>query len=115
MDVQGWKNMLSFSANLQARPTRDDHLEFWYTNLNLASARDNWYRATQGVYVFSKAGNTETHIGDELDFVWTHMFMDGKLAFQTAFSYLFAGGYIQENLGTSIDQIWAYAQLWLNF
>ena len=115
MDVQGWKNMLSFSVNLQARPTRNDHLEFWYANLNLASAQDNWYRATQGVYVFSKAGNTETHIGDELDFVWTHMFMDGKLAFQTAFSYLFAGGYIQENLGTSIDQIWAYAQLWLNF
>jgi len=27
----------------------------------------------------------------------------------------FAGGYIAENLGTSADQDWAYAQLWMNF
>ena len=103
MDVQGWKNMLLLSANLQARPTKDDHIEFWYTNLNLASAQDNWYRASQGVYVFSKAGNTKTHIGDELDFTWTHMFMDGKLAFQTTYGHLFTGGYIRENLGTSTN------------
>lgn len=115
MDVQGWKNMLLLSANLQARPTKDDHIEFWYTNLNLASAQDNWYRASQGVYVFSKAGNTKTHIGDELDFTWTHMFMDGKLAFQTTYGHLFTGGYIRENLGTSTNQSWAYVQLWLNF
>jgi len=28
---------------------------------------------------------------------------------------MFAGGYIAENLGTSADQDWAYAQLWMNF
>ena len=116
MDVQAWKNMLSFSVNLQARPTKDDHIEFWYTNLNLANAQDNWYRASQGVYVFSKAGNTKTHIGDELDFVWTHLFMDGKLAFQAAYSHLWPGGYISENLGRqAVGQDWAYVQLWLNF
>ena len=37
MDVQSWKNMMSPSANFQARPTKDDHIEFWYTNLNLAN------------------------------------------------------------------------------
>jgi hypothetical protein len=115
MDVMAWKNTLTWSANFQARPTRDDHIEVWYTNLNLANARDNWYRASQGVYVFSKVGNTTNHIGDELDFTWTHLFMDGKLAFQTSFAYLFTGPYIRENLGTSKDQTWAYAQLWLNF
>lgn len=115
MDVQGWKNTLTWSANFQARPTRDDHIEVWYTNLNLANAQDNWYRASQGVYVFSKVGNTTKHLGDELDFTWTHLFMDGKLAFQTSFSYLFTGPYIRENLGTSKNQTWAYAQLWLNF
>jgi hypothetical protein len=41
--------------------------------------------------------------------------MDGKLAFQTSFAYMFAGKYIKENLGTHKDQTWAYAQLWLNF
>jgi Alginate export len=115
MDVQAWKNMLSPSANFQARPSKDDHIEIWYTNLNLANSKDNWYRGSQGVYVFSKVGNTKTHIGDEIDFTWTHMFMDGKVAFQATYSYLFSGGYIDQNLGTSVNQTWAYAQLWINF
>ena len=83
--------------------------------MNLANTKDNWYRATQGVYVFSKTNNTKRHIGNELDIVWTHMFMDGKVSFQAAYAHLFAGGYIAENLGTSADQSWAYAQLWVNF
>jgi hypothetical protein len=115
MDVQAWKNMMSPSVNFQARPSKDDHIEIWYTNLNLASARDNWYRGAQGVYVFSKANNTKTHVGDEIDFTWTRMFMDGKLAFQTTYGHMFAGGYIQQNLGSSRDQDWAYVQLWMNF
>lgn len=115
MDVMAWKNTLTWSANFQARPTRDDHIEIWYTHLNLANAQDNWYRASQGVYAYSKVGNTANHIGSEIDLTWTHMFMDGKLAFQTSFAYLFTGPYIRENLGTTKDQTWAYAQLWLNF
>jgi hypothetical protein len=115
MDIQAWKNMMSPSANFQARPTKDDHIEFWYTHLNLASSKDNWYRGAQGVYVFSRSNNTKTHIGQELDFTWTHMFMDGKVAFQATYGHLFAGGYIAENLGTSNDQQWAYVQLWTNF
>ncbi len=115
MDVQSWKNMMSPSVNLQFRPSKDDHVEFWATSLNLANKADNWYRGSQGVYVFSKAGNTKSHIGDELDVAYTHMFMDGKLAFQTAWGYLWSGGYIQQNLNTSTNQQWAYAQLWINF
>jgi hypothetical protein len=115
MDIQAWKNMMSPSANLQLRPSKDDHFEFWYTHLNLANARDNWYRGAQGTYVFSKAGNTARHIGSELDFTWTHMFMDGKLAFQATYGHLFSGSYISENLGTANDQQWAYVQLWMNF
>ena len=41
--------------------------------------------------------------------------MDGKLSFQAGYGHLFAGDYIQENLGTKTDQDWAYAQLWVNF
>lgn len=115
MDVQAWKNMLSPSVNFQARPTKDDHVEIWYTNLNLASARDNWYRGAQGAYIISKNNNDKNHIGDEIDFTWTHMFMDGKLAFQATYGHLFTGAYIRENLGTSSNQSWAYVQLWMNF
>lgn len=115
MDVQAWKNMWMPSVNLQFRPTKDDHIEIWGSSFNLASAKDNWYRATQGVYVYSKADNTKTHIGDEIDFAWTHLFMDGKLSFQAVYGHMFAGDYIKENLGTNTDQDWAYAQLWINF
>jgi len=115
MDVQAWKNMMSLSANFQFRPSKDDHIEIWVTSLNLANTKDNWYRATQGVYVFSKTNNNKRHVGDEVDFAWTHLFMDGKLSFQAVYGHMFAGGYIAENLGTSADQDWAYAQLWMNF
>ncbi len=115
MDVQAWKNMMSPSINFQFRPTKDYHFEVWATSMNLASSADNWYRGTQGVYVWSKVGNQKKHIGDELDFAWTHMFMDGKLAFQAAYGHLFSGSYIRENLGTSSNQDWAYMQLWMNF
>ena len=115
MDVQAWKNMMSPSVNFQARPTKDDHIEIWGTSLNLANKEDNWYRGGQGAYVYSKVGNTKKHIGDELDLAYTHMFMDGKLAFQASYGHLWAGGYIADNLGTSRGQDWAYAQLWLNF
>jgi hypothetical protein len=115
MDVQAWKNMMGPSVNFQFRPSQADHFEIWATSLNLANTKDNWYRATQGVYVFSKTNNTKRHVGDEVDVVWTHMFMDGLLSFQAAYGHIFAGGYIAENLGTSADQDWAYAQLWINF
>jgi len=115
MDVQAWKNMMSPSVNFQFRPSKNDHIEIWATSMYLANTKDNWYRATQGVYVFSKANNNKRHIGDEVDVVWTHLFMDGMLSFQAVYGHMFAGGYIEENLGTSADQDWAYVQLWMNF
>jgi hypothetical protein len=115
MDVQGWKNMMAFAVNLQFRPTKDDHIEVWASDFNLANTKDNWYRATQVVYVYSKADNNKRHVGNELDFAWTHMFMDGKLSLQTVYGHMWTGAYIQENLGTSTDQDWAYVQLWINF
>jgi hypothetical protein len=116
MDVMAWKNMMSFSGNFQARPTPNDHIEVWYSNLHLANAKDNWYRASQGVYVFSRPDNTVTHVGDEISAVWTHFFMNGMVAFQTGYGHLFPGPYISHNLGRrAVGQDWAYAQLWINF
>jgi hypothetical protein len=115
MDTIAWKNMMKPSINLQFRPTKDDHIEIWATSLNLANTKDNWYRAAQGVYVFSRTDNNKRHIGNELDIIWTRFFMDGKVSFQAGYGHLFAGAYIAENLGTKVDQDWAYAQLWVNF
>ena len=115
MDVQAWKNMLSPSANFQVRPTERDHFEIWYTNLNLANSKDNWYRGSQTVYVFSKQNNGNKHLGDEVDFTWTRMFADGKVAIQADYSYLWIGDYIKNNLGNNSNQQWAYISLWMNF
>jgi hypothetical protein len=115
MDVQAWKNMLSPSVNLQARPSARDHIEIWYTNLNLANSKDCWYRAAQGCYVFSNANNTKTHIGDEIDVAYTRMFADGKVALQAAYGTIFAGGYLTSTLNQTQNQHWAYMSLWMNF
>ncbi|MBI5672861.1 MAG: hypothetical protein HZC50_06330 [Nitrospirae bacterium] len=66
--------------------------------------------------MFSQPDNTETHIGDEVDVVWTHFFMGGMVAFQGGYGHLFPGAYISRNLGgRAVGQDWAYAQLWINF
>jgi len=115
MDVQAWKNMLSPSVNFQARPSARDHIELWYTNLNLANSKDCWYRGAQGCYVFSNPNNTKTHIGDEIDVAYTRMFADGKVALQAAYGTIFSGGYLTSTLNQTVNQHWAYMSLWMNF
>src|SRR5581483_10661690 len=114
MDVMAWKNMFSPQANFQFRPSERDHFAFWYSRFELANARDNWYRGNQNVYVWSNTNNNKRHIGDEIDFTWTRMFADGKVALQGTWGHMFAGPYIQQQLGTSTDQDWAYLSLWMN-
>jgi hypothetical protein len=114
-DVIAWKNMFAPQANFQFRPTERDHFEYWYMNMNLANPQDNWYRAAQGPYIWSKTNNKRRHIGDEHDFTWTRMFADGRVAFQATYSWISAGGYIAEQLGTGSDQHWGFVQLWMNF
>jgi hypothetical protein len=96
-------------------PTMDDHIEILATSLNLANTKDNWYRATQTVSVYSRTDNNKRHVGDEIDVAWTHRFMDGKLSLQAVDGHHFAGSYIEQNLGTNADQDWVYFQLWINF
>jgi hypothetical protein len=110
-----WRNSIQPQVNIQARPTRRDHVEFWGQMHYLASARDNWYRGAQGVLVFSKANNTATHTGNEVDFAWTHMFADGRVSLTGTWGHFFAGQYIKDNLGTQSDQDWGILQLWMSF
>jgi alginate export protein len=115
-DVQAWKNMFAPQLNFQMRPSARDHFEIWYMNMNLANARDNWYRAGQGPYIFTRNDNTKKHVGDEIDFSWTRMFADGKVAFQATYGHIFTGGYMTANMPTSpVNQSWGFVQLWMNF
>lgn len=115
MDVMAWRNMFSPQVNFQFRPSERDHFEIWYANFNLANTKDNWYRAAQTPYVWTKANNNQRHIGDEVDFTWTRMFADGKVALQGTWGHLFTGAYIRDNLASNADQDWWYLSLWMNF
>jgi hypothetical protein len=110
-----WKNSIQPQINIQARPTRRDHVEFWAQMHYLPNARDNWYRGSQGVLVFSKPDNTSNHAGNEVDFAWTRMFADGKVSLSAIYGHFFSGDYVRANLGTNRDQDWGVIQLWMNF
>jgi hypothetical protein len=110
-----WKNQVQPQINFQAKPTTQDHLEFWGQMHYLANARDNWYRGAQGVLVFSNNTNKRNYLGSEMDFAWTHMMMNGKVSLTGTYGHFFAGNYITENLGTNADQEWGILQLWVNF
>jgi len=110
-----WRNSVQPQVNVQARPTARDHIEIWALRKYLASARDNWYRGSQGPLIFSRSDNTTTHIGDEVDVAWSHMFADGKISLAVIYGHFFSGPYIREHLGTAKDQDWGIVQLWTNF
>jgi hypothetical protein len=110
-----WRNSVQPQVNFQARPTARDHLEVWALRKYLASARDNWYRGSQGPLIFSRSDNQATHVGDEVDFAWSHMFADGKVSLAVIYGHFFSGPYIRHQLGASADQNWGIIQLWTNF
>jgi hypothetical protein len=110
-----WRNSVQPHVNFQARPTARDHVEIWALRKYLASARDNWYRGSQSPLIFSRADNTENHVGDEIDVAWTHMFADGKVSLSVIYGHFFSGPYVKSQLGTSADQDWGVVQLWTNF
>ena len=110
-----WRNSVQPQVNVQARPTARDHIELWALRKYLASARDNWYRGSQGPLIFSASDNRTTHIGDELDIAWSHMFADGTVSLSIIYGHFFSGSYIKHQLGTAADQDWGIVQLWTNF
>jgi hypothetical protein len=129
-DVMAWRNMVAYSASLQVVPFNyaANHFEFRYWNFRRASTGDNWYRAAQNVYFGSNAGGTaanpnrNAHLTDEIDFIYTLFFKNNKVAWQTGFSYLMAGDFLdraaQGTFGPgaqAVNQTWGYTQLHINF
>jgi hypothetical protein len=50
----------SSSHDRSTGPTKDDYVKILATSLNLAIPKDTWYRAAQGVYVFSRTDNNKS-------------------------------------------------------
>jgi hypothetical protein len=68
-------------------PIKEYHVRTLATSLNLANTKNNWYRAAQGLYVFSRTDHNKRHLGGEMDMIRTHCFMDGKLSFQVGYGH----------------------------
>ncbi len=119
-DIMAWRNMVAYSASLQFIPFdyAANHFEFRYWNFRRQTAGDCWYRAAQNCYYAPTATNTANHLADEIDFIYTLFFKNNKVAWQLGASYMFAGGFLDNQAGAGnqpVNQTWAYTQLHINF
>ncbi len=123
-DLMAWRNMVAYSGSLQVIPFNNpaNHLEFRYWNFRRASTGDNWYRAAQNAYFNANLANRGAHLYDEIDFIYTLFFKGNKVAWQTGFSYMFAGGFLDNIASTNgangnqaVNQSWGYTQIHVNF
>ena len=132
--AMAWRNMVAYSGSLQVIPfdNPSNHLEFRYWNFRRQSTGDNWYRSAQNVYFGPGTGalgtgtagitNRAAHLYDEVDIIYTLYFKNNKVAWQTGWSYLFSGAFL-DNLAAAnngagykaIDQTWGYTQIHVNF
>lgn len=122
MDLMSWKNMIHFTANLNLRPTANSHLEIAGHKFYLNETNDNWYQASQGIFITSPEGNQEDDLGSEVDVIYTMFFTPGNhVAWQIGGGVFMPGDYINENSSSTFNgvgvgnQTWGYTQLWINW
>jgi len=131
MDRMSWKNMVHFGTTLNLRPTKNSHFEVAAHKFYLNEENDNWYAASQGIYVQTPNGNQEDDLGTEVDVIYTHFFTPGNhVAWQIGGGVFFPGDYIDgnsinaagargngsgwQNVGVA-NETWGYTQLWINW
>ena len=122
MDRMAWKNMIHFTANLNLRPTANSHLEIAGHKFYLNETNDNWYQATQTIYITSPTGNTEDDLGSEIDVIYTMFFTPGNnVGWQIGGGVFFPGDFIDANPQSGYNNVgvanetWGYTQLWINW
>jgi hypothetical protein len=122
MDRMAWKNMIHFGATLNLRPTKNSHLDIGGHKFLLNEEGDNWYGASQNVFIWTPTGNKENDLGSELDVVYTVFFTPGNhVAWQVGGGVFFPGDFIDSNPasgynGVSVpNETWGYTQLWINW
>src|SRR2546426_11219389 len=81
----------------------------------LPNRHDNWYRASQGVYGATGAGNNSSSLGRELDIHYWHTFKE-KFKFEIGGGHFWAGQYVTNGqnsingggTGNGSGQNWGY-------
>src|SRR2546430_16017376 len=66
MDLMAWKNQVTYQAVFDVKPSPVSKLQVNVAIMRLANRHDNWYRASQGVYGATGAGNNSSSIGREI-------------------------------------------------
>ncbi|MFO0708084.1 MAG: alginate export family protein [Nitrospira sp.] len=119
-DRMAWRNMVGYSGSLQLNPTQSSHLETRYWIFRKANSNDCWYTASQACQ--SAVNTTSNSLYKELDVIYTLFFKNNKVAWQTGFSYLWAGRGMDQivqgsagNQGAASNSTWGYTQLQVNF
>src|SRR5207247_10019163 len=67
MDLQAWKNQVTYQAVFDVKPDAVSKLQVNFLILRLANHLDNWYRSSQTVYGTTAGTNTASSLGRELD------------------------------------------------
>ena len=119
-DRMAWRNMVGYSGSAQLNPTQQTHFETRFWVFRKANNGDCWYTASQAC----QGGNATTNnsLYKELDAIYTVFFKNNKVAWQTGYSYLWAGKGMDQivagnNAGSPSAQNsqWAYSQIQVNF
>jgi hypothetical protein len=133
-DRMAWRNMVGYSASLQAKPSIAQQLDFRFWIFRKANNNDCWYTASQACFssatgTGNSGGGNTTNIATsnslykEIDGVYTLFFKDNKVAWQTGASYLIAGKMLDQlaagnaagNGSSAVNSIWVYTQVHVNF
>ncbi|MEC4890607.1 MAG: alginate export family protein [Nitrospira sp.] len=118
-DRMAWRNMVGYSGSVQLNPTQQSHLETRYWVFRKANQNDCWYTASQACQ--SSASTTSNSLYKELDVIYTLFFKGNKVAWQTGYSYLWAGKGMDQivvasgNGPSALNSQWMYTQLQVNF
>ena len=104
---------LRFSLGL--KPTETSGLSLDYHIFRLVEKADNWYAASGQIFRATPAGNSETDLGTEIDFV-VYAMVKEKIRLEGGYGRFFPGDYVKVNFPTATDESnFAYVQIGLSF
>jgi len=98
-DLMGWRNMQDFRPMFTVAAGPQMKFDIDYHRLYLLAARGPWKDAGGNVLGFDPAGQSGTHVGDELDFtVWFPIHKYVKI--QSGYSLFVPGEFVRHTRGT---------------
>jgi len=119
-DRMAWRNMVGWSGSVQLNPTQQSHFETRFWVFQKANKGDCWYTASQVCQGANATASNELY--KELDLIYTLFFKGNKVAWQTGWSYLWAGSAMDQivagstgGLPNASNSNWGYTQLQINF